>query len=195
MAWDHYVNIYQPLQYPIITNCQHCVHRILAFLLSDLVDAGVHPEITFQLSFHQSNLVLQFFCDVPSLLRLSCSDTTSSKFLNLLSSVGVCGDGFTFIAMSFIFMFSAVLKCPSRASWKVFSTCIPQILMVSIFLISRTGVYLTPSANSDTLQDMLLYACYTMVPSFLNPLIYSIRNKQVKKAVGRLIHRHFLSGK
>ncbi|MBZ3890818.1 Olfactory receptor 14C36 [Sciurus carolinensis] len=195
VAWDHYVNIYQALQYPIITNSQLCVHMTLASILSGLVYAGVHTGNTFQLFFPQSNVVLQLFCDVPSLLRLSCSHTTRNKVLNLLSAVGVCGDGIIFIAMSYIGIFSTVLKFPSRASKKAFSTCTPHILVLSIFLRSATGVYLRPSATSDTLQDMLLSPFYTMVPPFLNPLIYSLRNKQIKEAVRRVIGRQLFSGK
>ncbi|MBZ3877634.1 Olfactory receptor 14C36 [Sciurus carolinensis] len=107
MAFDHYVAICQPLQYPIIMNPQFCVCMTLASLLNGLVYAA-----------------------------------------------------------------------PTRALSKAFSTCTPHILVVSVFLSSGTGVYLRPSATSDTLQDMLLSACYTMIPPFLNPIIYSLRNNR-----------------
>ncbi|MBZ3871910.1 Olfactory receptor 14C36 [Sciurus carolinensis] len=176
-------------------NPQFCVHMTLFSLFSGLVYAGVHTGNTFQLSFCQSNLVHQFFCDVPSLLRLSCSDTTINKFLILVSAVVLCGGVFIFIAMSYIGIFSTVLKSPNRAPGKAFSTCTPHILVVSVFLSSITGVYLRPSANSDTLQDLILSAFYTMVPPFLNPLIYSLRNKQVMEAVRKIMGRQFLSEK
>ncbi|MBZ3881931.1 Olfactory receptor 14C36 [Sciurus carolinensis] len=195
MAWDRYVAICQPLQYLLIMNPQFCVRMTLASLFSGLVYAGVHTGNTFQLSFCQSNLVHQFFCDVPSLLRLSCSDTTINKVLILVSAVVLCGGVFIFIAMSYICIFSTVLKSPNRAPGKAFSTCTPHILVVSVFLSSITGVYLRPSANSDTLQDLILSAFYTMVPPFLNPLIYSLRNKQVKEAVRKIMGRQFLSEK
>ncbi|XP_076963997.1 olfactory receptor 14C36-like [Callospermophilus lateralis] len=170
MAWDRYVAICQPLQYPLIMNCQFYVRVTLAFLLSGLLYAGVHTENTFQLSFCQSNVIHQFFCDVPSLLRLSCSDTTSNVVLILVSAVVICGGCFLFIAMSYIHIFSAVLKFPTRAPGKAFSTCTPHILVVSIFLSSGSGVYLRCSATSDTLKYMVLSAFYTMIPPFLNPL-------------------------
>ncbi|MBZ3875700.1 Olfactory receptor 14C36 [Sciurus carolinensis] len=186
MAWDRYVAICQPLQYPIIMNPQFCVRMTLASLLSGLVYAGVHTGNTFKLSFCQSNVVHQFFCDLPSLLRLSCSDTTSNMVLLLVSAVVVCGSCFTFITMSYIRIFSAMLTFPTRDTGKAFSTCTPHILVVSIFFISVTDVYLRPSETSDTLQSIILSAFYTMVPPFLNPLIYSLRNKQVKEAVRRV---------
>uniref|UniRef100_A0A8D2CS77 Olfactory receptor n=1 Tax=Sciurus vulgaris TaxID=55149 RepID=A0A8D2CS77_SCIVU len=193
MAWDRYVAICQPLQYPIIMNPQFCVHMTLASLLSGLAYAGVHTGITFRLSFCQSNVVQQFFCDLPSLLRLSCSDTTSNMVLLIVSAVVVSGGCFTFITMSYIRIFSAMLTFPTRETGKAFSTCIPHILVVSIFFISVTGVYLRPSATSDTLQSIILSSFYTMVPPFLNPLIYSLRNKQVKEAVRRV--KQMFSGK
>uniref|UniRef100_A0A8C6EYZ7 Olfactory receptor n=1 Tax=Marmota marmota marmota TaxID=9994 RepID=A0A8C6EYZ7_MARMA len=195
MAWDRYVAICQPLQYPVIMNPQFCVHMTLASLLSGLLYAGVHTGNTFRLSFCQSNMVPQFFCDVPSLLRLSCSDTTSNVVLILVSAVVICGGCFLFIAMSYIRIFSAVLKFPTRAAGKAFFTCTPHILVVSIFLSSSTGVYLRSSGTSATLQDMVLSAFYTMIPPFLNPLIYSLRNKQVKEAVRRIMQRQLFSGK
>ncbi|XP_027781447.2 olfactory receptor 14C36-like [Marmota flaviventris] len=187
MAWDRYVAICQPLQYPLIMNPQICVRMTLASLISGLLYAGVHTGNIFRLSFCQSNVVHQFFCDVPSLLRLSCSDTTSNMVLLLVSAVAVGGGSFGIIIMSYFHIFSAVLKFPTRAPGKAFSTCTPHILVFSLFLSSGTAVYLRSSATSDTLQDMVLSAFYTMVPPFLNPLIYSLRNKQVKDAVGRVM--------
>ncbi|KAM5126529.1 olfactory receptor 14C36-like [Callospermophilus lateralis] len=198
MAWDRYVAICQPLQYFLIMNPQLCVRMTLASLLSGLLYAGVHTGNTFWLSFCKSNVVHQFFCDVPSLLRLSCSDTTSNKVLILVSAVVICvvgGGCFAIIIMSYIHIFSAVLKFPTRAPGKAFSTCTPHILVVSVFLSSGTAVYLRSSVTSDTLQDMVLSAFYIMVPPFLNPLIYSLRNKQVKEAVRRVMQRQLFSEK
>ncbi|XP_015362819.1 olfactory receptor 14C36-like [Marmota marmota marmota] len=194
MAWDRYVAICQPLQYPLIMNPQICVRMTLASLLSGLLYAGVHTGNTFHLSFCQSNVVHQFFCDVPSLLRLSCSDTTSNMVILFVLAVAVGGGCFTLIVMSYFHIFAAVLKFPTRAPGKAFSTCTPHILVFSLFLSSGAGVYLKPSSTSDTLQDLLLSAFYTMVPPFLNPLIYSFRNKQVKESVRRVMQRQFSQG-
>ncbi|KAM4869458.1 olfactory receptor 14C36-like [Urocitellus parryii] len=196
MAWDRYVAICQPLQYPLIMNPQICVRMTLATLLSGLLYAGVHTGNTFWLSFCQSNVVHLFFCDVPSLLRLSCSDTTGNMVLFFfVSAVAIGGGCFTLIAMSYFRIFSAVLKFPTRSPGKAFSTCTPHILVVSVFFSSGAGVYLRSSATSDTLQDMVLSAFYTMVPPFLNPLIYSLRNQQVKDAVRRVMGTQLFSGK
>ncbi|MBZ3886597.1 Olfactory receptor 14C36 [Sciurus carolinensis] len=136
MAWDCYVAICQPLHYPIIMNAHFCVRITLASLLSGLVYAGVHTGNTFWLSFCQSNVVHQFFCDVPFLLRLSCYDTTINKVLILLSAVVLCVGCFIFITMSNICIFSTVLNSPNRAPREAFFTCTPHILVVSVFLSS-----------------------------------------------------------
>ncbi|XP_036878491.1 olfactory receptor 14C36-like [Manis javanica] len=187
MARDRYVAICQPLHYPIIMNHQFCLRMTLFSLLSGLIYAGAHTGNVFQLSFCQSNVVQQFFCDVPSLLNLSCSDTFSNFLLLIISAIVVCGGCFAFIIMSYIHVFSTVLKFPTGERGKAFSTCVPHILVVSVFLITIAYVYLKPSVTSETIQDMILSVFYTIVPPLLNPIIYSLRNNQVKEAIRKLI--------
>nr|XP_036881509.1 olfactory receptor 14C36-like [Manis javanica] len=189
MAHDRYVAICQPLHYPVIMNHQFCVWTTLVSLLSGLIYAGVHTGNTFQLSFCQSNMVHQFFCDVPSLLSLSCSDTFNNFLLLIVSAILIGCGSFTFITVSYIYIFSTVLKFPTKERGKAFSTCVPHILVVSVFLSSGSCVYLRPSVASDILQGLILTLCYTIVPPFLNPIIYSLRNTQVKEAVRKIQFR------
>ncbi|XP_031240235.1 olfactory receptor 14C36-like [Mastomys coucha] len=193
MSQDRYVAICKPLMYPMIMNHQFCVQMTLASLLTSLILASVHTFKTFQLSFCHSNVVPQFFCDIPSLLRLSCSDTFNNKLLLLLTAIGLSGSCFTFIAISYVRILSAVLKVPVRGErGKAFSTCAPHIIVVSVFLSSAAYVYLRPQETSEIVEDMSLSVFYTIVPPFLNPVIYSLRNKQIKEAVKKVIFR-FLS--
>ncbi|XP_007516516.1 olfactory receptor 14C36-like [Erinaceus europaeus] len=192
MARDRYVAICQPLHYPVIMNHRFCVWTTLASLLSGLIYAGVHTGNTFRLSFCQSNVVHQFFCDVPPLLRLSCSDTSSNKLIILGSAMVVCGGCFIYISISYVRILSTVLKFSNREQGKAFSTCVPHILVVSVFLSSITCVYLRPSENSKTILDVILSVFYTIVPPFLNPLIYSLRNKQVKEGVKKILQKFYL---
>ncbi|XP_012870886.1 PREDICTED: olfactory receptor 14C36-like [Dipodomys ordii] len=188
MAHDRYVAICQPLHYPVIMSHQFCVMSTLVSLLCGLTYAALHTGNTFRLSFCQSNVVHQFFCDIPSLLKLSCSDTFSNKLLNLLCVMGMGGSSFIFIVTSYVRIFSTVLKFPVKEErGKAFSTCIPHIIVVSVFLISGSIVYLRPPVRSEMFQDMILSVLYTIVPPFLNPVIYSLRNKQVKEAAGKVI--------
>uniref|UniRef100_A0A8C6WAJ3 Olfactory receptor 14C36-like n=1 Tax=Nannospalax galili TaxID=1026970 RepID=A0A8C6WAJ3_NANGA len=195
MAQDRYVAICQPLLYPVIMNHQFCVQMTLASLLLGLVIAGSHTVKTFktfQLSFCHSNVVPQLFCDIPSLLGLSCSDTFTNKLLLLLSAIGVSGSCFIFIFISYVHIFSTVLKLPVKEErGKAFSTCFPHIIVVSVFLSSGAYVYLRPPVISEVTQDMILSVLYTIVPPFLNPVIYSLRNKQKREAVSKVMLRIF----
>ncbi|XP_007516517.1 olfactory receptor 14C36-like [Erinaceus europaeus] len=192
MAHDRYVAICKPLYYPVIMNYQFCLQMTLVSLLSGLIYAGVHTGSTFRLSFCQSNVVHQFFCDIPSLLRLSCSDTFSNLLLLIISIIVVCGGSFICITMSYIHILSTVLKFPTRERGKAFSTCVPHIIVVLVFLISGSYVYLKPSTASETFQEMFFSVFYTIVPPFLNPVIYSLRNKQVKEAVKKILLKFHL---
>ncbi|XP_069890122.1 olfactory receptor 14C36-like [Dipodomys merriami] len=194
MAQDRYVAICRPLHYPVIMNQQFCVQATLVFLLSGLPYSALHTGNTFRLSFCHSNAVPQFFCDIPSLLRLSCSDTWNNKLFIFLSAVIIAGGCFTLIVMSYVRVFSTVLKFPVKEErGKAFSTCIPHILVLSVFLSSGTYVYLKPPVISKVVQDIIVSMFYTIVPPFLNPIIYSLRNKQIKQAVGKVILGKFHS--
>ncbi|XP_006877145.1 PREDICTED: olfactory receptor 14C36-like [Chrysochloris asiatica] len=192
MAHDRYVAICQPLHYSVIMNPQVCIQMTLASILSGLVYSGFHTGNTFRLPFCQSNIIHQFFCDIPSLLKLSCSDTFSNEIIILASSIGIGGSCFIFIIRSYIYIFSTVLKFPSGAD-KAFSTCIPHILVVSVFLSSGFYVYLKPSENSATVQDIVLSALYSIIPPLLNPIIYSLRNEQIKHAIRKIMKNKFQS--
>ncbi|KAM4862084.1 olfactory receptor 14C36-like [Thomomys bottae] len=188
MAQDRYVAICQPLHYPVIMNHQFCIQTTLVSLLCGLIYAAVHTGNTFRLSFCQSNMVHQFFCDIPSLLKLSCSDTFSGQILLLWSAVGLGGGCFIFIILSYVRIFSTVMKFPVKEErGKAFSTCVPHILVVSVFLSSGSVVYLRQSSSTEIIQDMILSVFYTIVPPFLNPVIYSLRNKQIKQAACKVI--------
>nr|XP_003422186.1 olfactory receptor 14C36-like [Loxodonta africana] len=196
MARDRYVAICQPLHYPVIMNPRACVQMTLATVFSGLIYAGVHTGNAFRLSFCHSSVVHQFFCDVPSLLKLSCSDTLSNEIVIFVSAVVIVGGCFIFIIMSYIHIFSAVLKLSTRGEQgKVFSTCVPHILVVTVFVVSGITVYLKPTSNSPTTQDMIISLFYSVVPPFLNPIIYSLRNKQIKEAIRRVMRRTLYSGK
>ncbi|XP_004471065.2 olfactory receptor 14C36-like [Dasypus novemcinctus] len=197
MAHDRYVAICQPLHYPVIMNSRVCVQMTLVSVLSGLAYSGFHTGNTFQLRFCQSNVVHQFFCDIPSLLKLSCSDTLNNEILIFISAVVIAGSCFVFIIMSYILIFSTVLKFPTRGErGKAFSTCVPHILVVTVFVSSAVSVHVKPSSSSSpTFQDMLTSVFYSIVPPFLNPIIYSLRNKEIKEAIKRVMGRKLYSRK
>ncbi|XP_056681906.1 olfactory receptor 14C36-like [Monodelphis domestica] len=191
MACDRYVAICHPLHYPVIMSPRVCLQMTLTCLLTGLIYAVFHTSYTFRLSFCQSNLVHQFFCDIPSLLRISCSDTFSNK-LSLIVSELIIGTGcYGFITASYIRIFSTVLKFPVKEDQKkAFSTCIPHITVVSLFVISGAYVYSQPSSDSMSFKNIIISVFYTIIPPFLNPIIYSLRNKQIQDAMGILMKRN-----
>ncbi|XP_036603415.1 olfactory receptor 14C36-like [Trichosurus vulpecula] len=193
MARDRYVAICQPLLYPVIMSPSVCMQMTLTCLFTGLLYAGFHTGYTFRLSFCQSNVIHQFFCDIPSLLKISCSETFSNT-LFLLGSILVIGLGsFVFITASYISILSTVLKFPVKEDQrKAFSTCVPHIIVVSLFLISSSYVYLQPPSDSGSLHDIILSIVCSIVAPFLNPIVYSLRNKQIKEAVRRVMKKKFL---
>ncbi|XP_031240220.1 olfactory receptor 14C36-like [Mastomys coucha] len=193
MAQDRYVAICKPLLYPIIMNQKFCVQMTLASLFCSLVIASVHTVKTFQLSFCHYNVIPQFFCDLPGLLRLSCSDTFNNKLLILLTDIGLGGSSFVFIIISYIRILLTVLKIPIKGErGKAFSTCVPHIVVVSVFLISAAYVYVRPPVVTfDVVQEVIISTFYIMIPPFLNPIIYSLRNKQIKEAVRKVTSQFF----
>ncbi|XP_036603321.1 olfactory receptor 14C36-like [Trichosurus vulpecula] len=190
MACDRYVAICHPLLYPVIMSPQVCVHMTVTCLFTGLLFAGFHTGYTFRLSFCQSNVIHQFFCDIPSLLKISCSETFSNMLSLLASALAIGGGCFVFITASYINIFSTVLKFPVKEDQrKAFSTCIPHIIVVSLFLISSSYVHLQPPSDSGSTKDIILSIFYCIVAPFLNPIIYSLRNKQIKEALRIIIKR------
>uniref|UniRef100_A0A8C8UNF5 Olfactory receptor 14C36-like n=1 Tax=Peromyscus maniculatus bairdii TaxID=230844 RepID=A0A8C8UNF5_PERMB len=193
MAQDRYVAICKPLLYPVIMNHQFCVQMTLASLLTSLIIAVVHTIKTFQLSFCHSNMVPQIFCDIPPLLRLSCSDTFNNKVLILLTAIGFSGSCFTFIAISYVHILSTVLRVPVKGDrGKAFSTCVPHIIVVSVFLTSGAYVYLRIPVTTELVQQITLSVFYTVFPPFLNPIIYNFfpegKHTKYNKIRQKLVH-------
>ncbi|XP_015672572.1 olfactory receptor 14A16-like [Protobothrops mucrosquamatus] len=190
MAYDCYVAICHPLQYTLMMNWDACLQMTAASWISNLIHALLHTIFTFRLNFCKSNIIEQFFCDVPHLLIISCTDTRINQFLILV--VGITVDslcsGLIFISYSYIF--SAVLKVPSvQGKYKAFSTCTPHLTVFSLFFISAVFAYTRPQSLSSHTLDLLSAVLYTVLPPLLNPFIYSFRNKDIQKAMWKMLKK------
>ncbi|XP_038597642.1 olfactory receptor 14A16-like [Tachyglossus aculeatus] len=194
MSYDRYVAICHPLHYEITMPHGACVRMLAASWFSSCLNAIMYTASTFSLSFCGPNTVHQFFCDVPQLLRLTCSTDHVQEDVSL--AITVCLDFFCFVLIvgSYVRIFSTVLRMPSaEGRSNAFSTCLPHLVVFTLFVTSGTSAYLKPISESPTSLDLLVSVFYAVVPPTLNPLIYSLRNRDMKAAMVRLLRRrHFL---
>ncbi|KAM6988952.1 olfactory receptor 14I1-like [Passerculus sandwichensis] len=188
MCYDRYVSICKPLHYGTLLGSRACAHMAAAAWASAFLIALLHTANTFSLPLCHGNALHQFFCEIPHILKLSCSKSYLRELgLIAVSSCLVFGC-FLFIVFSYVQIFRAVLRIPSeQGRHKAFSTCLPHLAVVSLFI--STGIFadLKSSSISSPSLDVALSFLYSVVPPVLNPLIYSLRNQELKAAVWRLI--------
>ncbi|XP_074021164.1 olfactory receptor 14C36-like [Numenius arquata] len=189
MAYDRYVAICQPLHYGTLLGSRACVHMAAAAWGSGFLSALLHTTNTFSLPLYQDNAVDQFFCEVPQILKLSCSDSDYLREVGLIVVSSFLFFGcFVFIVVSYVQIFRAVLRIPSeQGRHKAFSTCLPHLAVVSLFISTGMFAYLKPPSISSPSRDLLASFLYSVVPPAVNPLIYSMRNQELKEALKKLI--------
>uniref|UniRef100_A0A8C3BP82 Olfactory receptor n=1 Tax=Cairina moschata TaxID=8855 RepID=A0A8C3BP82_CAIMO len=188
MAYDRYIAICKPLHYGTTMDSRTCVIIAAAAWGITFVYALLHTANTFSLPLCQSNALDQFFCEIPQILNLSCSHASLQEIGFLVVSACILFGCFVFIVLSYVQIFRAVLRMPSeQGRHKAFSTCLPHLTVVSLFISTATFAYLKPSSMSSPFLDLLLAVLYSVVPPAVNPLIYSMRNKDLKDAVSKLV--------
>ncbi|XP_021409973.2 olfactory receptor 14J1-like [Lonchura striata] len=188
MCYDRYVSICKPLHYGTLLGSRACAHMAAAAWASAFLNALMHTANTFSLPLCHGNALGQFFCEIPQILKLSCSHFKLREVGLIVLSALLYFGCFVFIVFSYVQIFRVVLRIPSeRGQHKAFSTCLPHLAVVSLFVSTGTFAYLkSPSMSSPSL-DLALSVLYTVVPPALNPLIYSLRNQELKTAVRRLM--------
>ncbi|KAM9166794.1 olfactory receptor 14C36-like [Mergus octosetaceus] len=188
MAYERYVAICKPLHYGSLLGSRACAQMAADAWGSGFLNAVLHTATTFSLPLCRGNAVDQFFCEIPQILKLSCSDVYLREVGVLLVS-GCLGVGcFVFIVVSYVEIFRAVLRIPSeQGRHKAFSTCLPHLAVVSLFLSTVMFAYLKPPSISSTSLDMVMAVLYSVVPPAVNPVIYSMRNQELKATLKKLI--------
>ncbi|KAM7004238.1 olfactory receptor 14J1-like [Passerculus sandwichensis] len=188
MCYDRYVSICKPLHYGTLLGSRACAHMAAAAWASAFFNALLHKANTFSLPLCHGNALRQFFCEIPQILKLSCSKSYLRE-QGLLAVSACLGLGcFVFIVFSYVQIFRAVLRIPAeRGQHKAFSTCLPHLAVVSFFLSTVVFAHLKPPSISSTSLDVALSVLYLVVPPALNPIIYSLRNQELKAAVWRLM--------
>ncbi|XP_067159085.1 olfactory receptor 14A16-like, partial [Apteryx mantelli] len=188
MAYDCFVAICRPLHYGNIMGSRACARMAAASWGSGFLNAVLHTANTFSIPLCQGNTVDQFFCEIPQILKLSCSDSYLREVGLIVISVCVGFGCFIFIVLSYVQIFTAVLRIPSeQGRHKAFSMCLPHLTVVSLFVSTIIFAYLKPPSISSPALDLVLSVLYAVVPPTLNPLIYSMRNKELKEALRKLV--------
>ncbi|CAN8175796.1 unnamed protein product [Coccothraustes coccothraustes] len=192
MCYDRYVSICKPLHYGTLLGSRACAHMTAAAWASGFLTALLQTANTFSLPLCHGNALGQFYCEIPHILKLSCSHSNFRKIGISLVAVYLAFGCFVFIVFSYVQIFRAVLRIPSeQGRHKAFSTCLPHLAVVSLFLSTAAFAYLKPPSISFPFLDLALSVLYSMVPPALNPLIYSLRNQELKAAVWRLMTGEF----
>ncbi|XP_050770003.1 olfactory receptor 14A16-like [Gymnogyps californianus] len=192
MAYDRYVAICKPLHYGTLLGSRACVHMAAAAWGSGFLHTVLHTANTFSLPLCQGNVLHQFFCEIPHILKLACSNAYLREVGLLVVSVCLTFGCFVFIVLSYVQIFRAVLKIPSKQGrHKAFSMCLPHLAVVSLFVSTSFFAYLKPPSTSSQSLDLLMAVLYSVVPPIVNPLIYSMRNKEIKDSL-RKVFQHIL---
>ncbi|NXW52303.1 O14J1 protein, partial [Nyctiprogne leucopyga] len=184
MAYDRYVAICKPLHYGTLLGSRACVHMAAAAWGTGFLHAILHTANTFSLPLCQGNVLDQFFCEIPQILKLSCSHSYLREVRLLLLSCLLIFVCFVFIVLSYVQIFRAVLRIPSeQGRHKAFSTCLPHLAVVSLFLSTGMFAHLKPPSISSPSLNLVVSVLYSVVPPAVNPLIYSMRNQELKDSL------------
>ncbi|XP_035931250.1 olfactory receptor 8G3-like [Halichoerus grypus] len=188
MAYDRYVAICNPLLYNVIMSSHVCFRLTVGVYILGIIGSTIHMGFMLRLLFCKSNVVNHYFCDLFPLLELSCSSIYINELLVLvLSAFNILTPALTIFA-SYIFILSSILCIHStEGRSKAFSTCSSHISAVAVFYGSAAFTYLQPSSVSSMDQGKVSSVFYTIIVPMLNPLIYSLRNKDVKFALKKIL--------
>ncbi|XP_054419783.1 olfactory receptor 1038-like [Pteronotus mesoamericanus] len=190
MAYDRYVAICNPLLYRVIMSRKVCLQLVTGPYLYSFSVALLHTVVTFQLIYCGPNIINHFYCDDVPLMALACSDTNLKEVLififagfNMISSL-------TTVLISYLYIVAAILRIQStEGRYKAFSTCASHLTAVTIFYGTLIFMYLQPKSNHSLDTDKLASVFYTIVIPMLNPMIYSLRNQEVKGALRKAIEK------
>ncbi|OCT64646.1 hypothetical protein XELAEV_18045745mg [Xenopus laevis] len=189
MSYDRYIAICRPLHYMQIMSWKVCVQLVSSMLVVCGVNSLVHTVFLTKLTFCSSHNLQSFFCDLPQLLQISCSDTFINVLLIFLSGIlGVVILGVTFYP--YITIISTVLKIPSKnMRYKAFSTCSSHLTVVLMFYTTSFFNYFHSNVNDQHTEDKVASVFYAIVAPCLNPIIYSLKNQDIKTSVRKTLQR------
>ncbi|XP_060111075.1 olfactory receptor 5V1-like [Heteronotia binoei] len=184
MAFDRYVAICNPLRYTLIIGKDICLQLATACWAGGFLNSVVHTTFAFQLPFCGDNRIDAFYCDIPQLLKLSCGDTSLNQLLLLSIGLFIAWTPLICILLSYTYIISTVLKIQSsEGRQKAFSTCSSHITVVLLYYGSSIFTYSTSNSSHTSNHAKLIPVIYSVLTPLLNPIIYTLRNKDVKKCL------------
>ncbi|XP_006995093.1 olfactory receptor 5B12-like [Peromyscus maniculatus bairdii] len=183
MAFDRHAAVCKPLHYSSSMTRTTCVLIVTFCYINGLLQSSIHVAFAFHLSFCHSNVINHFFCDIPPILALSCSDIHINEIIVFMFCTFDMVFALVVILSSYLLIFIAILRIRSvEGKKKAFSTCISHLTTVSLFYGPIIFMYLRPNSSHSMDKDKMASMFYTMITPVLNPLVYSLRNKEVKNA-------------
>ncbi|XP_073480400.1 olfactory receptor 5AR1-like [Aquarana catesbeiana] len=190
MAYDRYVAICHPLHYISVMTKKKCLSLVILSFVVGFVQSVAQTSSLFSLEFCDSNLIDHFYCDIPPLVRLSCSETHTCTIVTLFF-VCFCGlSSMTNILVSYTLIVPSILRINSVAGRrKAFSTCSSHLMCATIFYVAVVCAYFHPPSSTLKIQEKVASVFYTAVTPMLNPIIYSLRNQEAKKSILRLLQK------
>ncbi|XP_030324202.1 olfactory receptor 14J1-like [Calypte anna] len=188
MFYNRYVAICKPLHYGTLLGSRACVHVAAPAWGTGFLTALLHTANKFSVPLCQGNALDQFFCEIPQILKLSCSHSYLRDFGLILVSACILFGCFVFIVVSYVEIFRAVLRVPSeQGRHKAYPTCLPHLAVASWFISTCILAYLKPPSISSPSLDLVVSVLYSVVPPAVNPLICSMRNQELKGSLRTLI--------
>ncbi|XP_036855850.1 olfactory receptor 7G2-like [Manis javanica] len=194
MAYDRHVAICHPLTYTVVMTPRLCAMLILLSLLLSIADALLHCLMVLRLSFCTNREIPDFFCELAQVIKLACSDTLINNFLMYFVGTLFAGVPVSGIIFSYTQILSSILRKPSvEGRRKAFSTCGSHLSVVSLFYGTGFGVYISSAVTDSSRKAAVASMMYIVVPQMMNPFIYSLRNRDMKEALRKIITRIHLS--
>ncbi|XP_030046443.1 olfactory receptor 1019-like [Microcaecilia unicolor] len=188
MAYDRYVAICKPLHYPVIMNRRVCYQLVIGAYSGGFLNTIVHTSFTLTLPFCGSNHINHFFCDLVPLLKLSCADTYKNEIEISIIAVTLSSFTLSVVLISYTYIIRTIMRIDSaEGRRKTFSTCTSHFTVVTLFFLPSLLMYAHPSSSYSKSKDKLLSLFYIVVIPLLNPLIYTLRNKDVKQVLRKLL--------
>lgn len=188
MSYDRYVAVCHPLQYPMLMRYQVCLLMVAASWLAGVINACIQTSVTLHFPYCALRTVDHFFCEVPALLKLSCADTSAYELALSTSGVLILVFPLSLIFTSYAQVLRAVLCMHSEeARSKAFTTCSSHITVVGLFYGAAVFMYMIPRSYHSPYQDNVVSLFYSLITPTLNPLIYSLRNREVRMALVKVL--------